>query len=70
MVVSEQRRSCSVHSNAVFLPRNERNSDEVVDAKKKELSNFQKFNVFRSVPDMGQIRLTTSWVLAEKSDGL
>ena len=41
----------------------------MVGAKLKELKNFQSYGVFTEVPDHGQQRLTSGWVVTKKLYG-
>jgi transposase InsO family protein len=56
-----------VHS--VFVPSARHSEDEVLCAMKKELDNWQQFNVFERVPYCGQKLMSTRWVITEKESG-
>ncbi len=51
---------------AVMLPRDKRDSPEAMMAKIEELNKLQAFNTYEEVDDVGQERITTTWVLTEK----
>ncbi len=51
---------------AVMVPAEQRNSPECLQAKYDELSKLQAFNTYEIVDDIGQERITTTWVLTEK----
>ena len=53
----------------VFIPRDQWGSKPVIEAKNKELENFKMFGVYKSVEDIGQERISTSWVITEKMMG-
>jgi hypothetical protein len=53
----------------VFIPRHLHTTKAVVDAKTKELDNFKTFGVYEIVPDIGQPRIRTGWVITEKMFG-
>ena len=40
---------------------------QCIDAKKKELQAFKKFGVYEEVEDRGQERLSSRWILTDKS---
>ena len=50
----------------VLLSSVEKMSQGVIDAKFKEISNLVENNVFDVVPDTGQRRISTKWVITEK----
>ena len=50
----------------VLLSASEELSQEVLDAKAKELKNLVDHDVFEAVPDVGQCRVSTKWVITEK----
>ena len=41
-------------------------SQEVVDAKERELNNLKEHNVFEEVPDTGQSTISSRWIITEK----
>ena len=53
----------------VFIPRKEWHKPFVVKAKEKELKNFQDYGAYLEVPDVGQPKLTSGWVVKEKMYG-
>ena len=52
--------------NVVVIPEQCQDSNECLAAKQKELSAFREFDVFAEVPDDGQFRVSTTWVLTKK----
>lgn len=50
----------------IQIPRSRHGENEVVMAKKKEIENWQKFQVYEEVDDKGQNCITTTWVITEK----
>ena len=54
----------------VSIPRNLHHDPECIAAKEQELQNWDQFGVFKEVPDEGQARINTSWVLVRKGSGL
>ena len=50
------------------VPRKYHNSPEVIQAKELEFNNFQKFEAFDEVEDVGQRRITSRWVVTQKED--
>ena len=51
---------------AVNVPRYRYGEKKFVEAKQKELENFDNFDVSDEVDDIGQSRLGTNWVCTEK----
>ena len=51
---------------AVNVPRYRHGEKKFVEAKLKELDNFDTFDVYEEVADIGQPRLGTNWVCTEK----
>ena len=51
---------------AVNVPRYRHGEKKFVEAKLKELNNFDTFDVYEEVADIGQPRLGTNWVCTEK----
>ena len=47
------------------VPRKYHNSPEVIQAKELEFNNFQKFEAFDEVEDVGQRRITSKWVVTQ-----
>ena len=56
-------------SFVVFIPRKEWHKLFIVEAKEKELKNFQDYGAYKEVPDIGQPKLTSGWVVTEKMYG-
>ena len=53
--------------NVVIIPTSEHGRPECKQAKMKELEAFDKFDVYEEVEDIGQERLSSRWVLTDKS---
>ena len=53
----------------VFIPRKDWEKPFVLEAKEKELKNFESYGAYETVPDQGQARLTSGWVITEKLYG-
>ena len=51
----------------VTIPRNLHHNPECVEAKDKELQNWDQFGVYVEVPDEGQLKINTNWVLVRKA---
>ena len=51
---------------AMNVPRSEQNSEQCLNAKLEELKKLQDFKTFEIVPDIGQDRISTTWVLTIK----
>ena len=51
---------------AVMVPQEKRNSPECQQAKQDELNKLKAFDTYDIVDDIGQERITTTWVLTEK----
>ena len=49
-----------------LLPAKEHGSIEAKAAKQRELKCFKDFNVYEEVPDQGQNRITSAWVMTRK----
>ena len=52
--------------NVTYVPLGEHWRPEVIEAKEKELDNWNKFNVFQEVQDIGQKTISTRWVITQK----
>ena len=50
------------------VPGKYHNSPEVIQAKELEFNNFQKFEAFNEVKDIGQRRITSRSVVTQKED--
>ena len=48
------------------IPRKFHNTPEVLQAKKDEINNFQKFDAYKEVEDVGQKKITSRWVVTQK----
>ena len=53
---------------AVLLSKEERSSDETMQAKLKELDKLKQFNTYEIIKDEGQEFITTTWVLTRKGE--
>ena len=53
----------------VFIPKEQHGQQFVLDAKAKEYKNFVDNNAFEEVRDLGQDRITMSWVITQKVFG-
>ena len=54
-------------ANVAVIPVKEHNKPECVETKKKELEAFDKFGAYVETQDRGQERLSSRWVLTDKS---
>ena len=50
----------------VELPVKEHNRPDVLEAKRKEVENLEKYNVFEKVKNEGQETIGTRWVITAK----
>ena len=68
VVWSEVKEWCEIQSpeNVVLLSKHEELSQEVVDAKHKEVENLKLNNVYKEVPYTGQKTISSRWVFSEK----
>ena len=54
----------------VFIPKKDHPISYVVNAKLKELQHFKDYQVYRTVPDEGQHRISSGWIVTrEEIDG-
>ena len=53
----------------VFIPKDQWDKPFVIEAKEKELMNFQKYGAYQEVRDMGQPRMSSGWIITEKLYG-
>ena len=53
-------------SFVVFIPRKDWDKPFVVEAKEKEIANFNRYGAYKVVPDEGQPRLPSGWIITEK----
>ena len=64
-----ERNECLDEESTVFaveVPKKEHRKFEVLEAKKKEMENLQKFGTFVKVEDEGREKITSRWVMTEK----
>ena len=52
----------------VSVPKEKKNSEECIQAKKKELAKLREFDVYETVEDEDQKVISTTWVLTMKGD--
>ena len=52
------------------IPRKFHNTPEVLQAKKDEINNFQKFDAYKEVEDGGQKKITSRWIVKEDHNGM
>ena len=50
----------------VMIPRHQHAQKDCVEAKQKELDNWDNFQAYEEVEDVGQERLSTNWILVMK----
>ena len=50
-----------------MIPTKEQKTPECEEAKRRELEAFQKFKVYEEVKDVGQDRLSSRWIVTDKS---
>ena len=62
LVTINEDHSCLIKYGTHFVPTDGESSV----AKTVELDKFDKFEAYEEVPDIGQKRLGTNWVLVEK----
>ena len=53
----------------VFIPKKDWSKPFVVEAKNKEIQNFDRYGAYKTVTDEGQPRLTSGWIITEKLYG-
>ena len=53
----------------VFIPKEDWDKPFVVEAKDKELRNFENYGAYKVVKDVGQPRMSTQWIITEKMYG-
>ena len=53
-----------------IIPEKDHGKPECIEAKQKELDSFKEFQVYDEVKDCGQERLSSRWVLTDKSTPL
>ena len=54
--------------NIVLIPRERHQEDMCVKAKETELNKLQEFDTYEEVDDVGQFRISTTWVLWNKGN--
>ena len=54
-------------ANVVMIPVKDHGKEECIKAKEKELKAFEDFAVYEEVEDKGQERLSSRWILTDKS---
>lgn len=54
--------------NLVLIPRNRHGETECHKAKQVELEKLRHFDTYQEVDDIGQTRISTTWVLCQKGD--
>ena len=53
----------------VMVPKVDHGKQEVIEAKGKELGIWKSMDVYEEVPDVGQDRIQTCWLISEKEEG-
>ena len=56
--------------HVVIVPRSEHNSEDCLKAKRCELDKLKEFNTYTEVEDKGQFRISTTWAMTRKGDGV
>ncbi len=56
--------------HAVMVPKSLQKQPECLAAKEAELQKLKDFKTYEVVADVGQPRITTTWVVCEKDDGI
>ena len=54
-------------ANIALIPAKDHSRQECVEAKQKDLKAFEDFEVYTEVEDKGQERLSSRWILTDKS---
>ena len=54
-------------ANVTFVPKMRHNDSLCVAAKQQELESFLNLNVYEEVEDVGQERVSSRWILTEKT---
>ena len=49
------------------VPKKDHRSPEIVETKKKEIENLQKYEMFKEEVDRGQEKITSRWVITKKT---
>ena len=55
-----------IRSYVIFVPREHHHMPEVIAAKQKELNHFIDYKVYKTVPDEGQSRISSGWIITRK----
>ena len=55
--------------NVVTIPKKDHRLNVCIKAKEKELKAFKKFQIYKEVTDYGQEKLSSRWVMTDKSNG-
>ena len=53
---------------AIMMPKHEHKEEKLTEAKKVELEKWKKYDGYEEVHDENQERITTRWVITEKSN--
>ena len=53
----------------VFIPKKDWSKPFVIEAKEREIQNFDRYGAYKTVSDEGQPRLTSGWIITEKLYG-
>ena len=53
----------------VFIPKEDWTKPFVIEAMEKEIKNFQNYNAYKEVVDLGQARMSSGWIVTEKCYG-
>ena len=64
--IPERNEELEEEAYVVLLTARQEESEKVVEAKKKELENMKRHNVYELVPFCGQKTISTRWVFTEK----
>ena len=54
--------------NIVIIPKEDHNNDECIAAKHEEIRKLKEFKTYEEVPDTGQYKISTTWVIWNKGD--
>ena len=54
----------------VMVPRDEHYSKQCIEAKEAELDKLKEFDTYKVVEDLGQERISSTWVLSKKGDDI
>ena len=68
--IIDPSKSVVIPTLVVSIPRHLHNEPECVEAKEKELQNWEQFGVYEEVNDIGQPKINTNWVLIRKDSGI